>query len=451
MKTSSQRLRSLILLSALTLTMPSLVSAQSGARPVQKTVTNNALTEDLTLGTRKLTITTESTVEMEEGATVEGADIWRESLGAQAQSSVLDDISALSVTPFGLSLLEAMDAPALKTLAGLANVTNDAQLKVSDLDDDTTMAADSATRVPSQRAVKEALSLRASLDANTFTGVQSFPNGSAGAPSLNFGSATTGIYNAFAGGSNTIDLAINGFRYFYFAEASGGVGVFNLALSSRLTWPSVNSHLGIRTGAPATLQFGVAGGVGYTLAGDLATASSDARGGSLTLEGGRGTGTGAGGDVIIASQARGSASASSYNTAALQQAARWSTKTKDLTEGTATDVVLLAMPNIGVMAGGAVVHWTVSAVQSSAVQVISGTSVLNWATGALPSITTTYNTSVQNTGTLTCTASVRLVSSGSIALQLNATSSLTQTFLGAQCSVVAAHNLSSGSLTITPQ
>ncbi len=45
------------------------------------------------------------------------------------------------------------------------------------------------------------------LGANTFTGVQTLPNGTAGAPSLNFGDATTGLYR-FA--SNYIGVATNG-------------------------------------------------------------------------------------------------------------------------------------------------------------------------------------------------------------------------------------------------
>lgn len=41
-----------------------------------------------------------------------------------------------------------------KTDVGLSNVTNDVQVKVSDIDTDAALAADSDTRVPSQRAVK---------------------------------------------------------------------------------------------------------------------------------------------------------------------------------------------------------------------------------------------------------------------------------------------------------
>ncbi len=41
-----------------------------------------------------------------------------------------------------------------KTLVGLGNVTNDTQLKAADLDTDTTLAANSDTKIPSQKAVK---------------------------------------------------------------------------------------------------------------------------------------------------------------------------------------------------------------------------------------------------------------------------------------------------------
>lgn len=44
--------------------------------------------------------------------------------------------------------------PLHKGSVGLGNVSNDAQLKAAQLDDDSTMEANSATRVPSQRAVR---------------------------------------------------------------------------------------------------------------------------------------------------------------------------------------------------------------------------------------------------------------------------------------------------------
>lgn len=41
-----------------------------------------------------------------------------------------------------------------KSDVGLANVTNDTQVKASDVDDDDTLAANSSTKVPTQKAVK---------------------------------------------------------------------------------------------------------------------------------------------------------------------------------------------------------------------------------------------------------------------------------------------------------
>ncbi|HEU4913841.1 MAG TPA: hypothetical protein VFT16_00335 [Candidatus Saccharimonadales bacterium] len=41
-----------------------------------------------------------------------------------------------------------------KSDVGLTNVTNDAQVKASDVDDDQSLAANSSTKVPTQRAVK---------------------------------------------------------------------------------------------------------------------------------------------------------------------------------------------------------------------------------------------------------------------------------------------------------
>lgn len=439
-------------MSVLALAMPSPAHAQSGARPVVKTVSNNALTEDLSLGTRKLTITTESTVEMEEGATVEGADIWRESLGAQAQSAILDDIAALSATAYGLSLLEAMDAAGVKTLAGLSNVTNDAQLKVSDLDDDTTMAADSASKVPSQRAVKEALSLRASLDANTFTGAQSLPTSSASSPMITFGGVNTGFYSPSA---SYLGFAIQGSQYVTMQEVSAGVCAINIAGVSRLALGSTGTIFGARSGSGQTLMFGTGQSLAYTLAGDsAASGASDTRGGAVTIEGGRGNGLGAGGDVVLAAQAIGISGSATQNANALQQLARWSPKPVVLTEGSATGVIRISCSN-GVgnsLPCSAVVHWTVGAAQSTAHQSISGISIINFGWTAAPTITTTTTTAAVNTGTLTCTPTVVLITSGVVELRLNATSSLTQDYIRAQAAVLSAHNVSlGGAITITPQ
>lgn len=111
---------------------------------------------------------------------------------------------------------------------GLGNVTNDAQLKASDLDTDGTLAANSATKVPAQSAVKTYADTKAtdSLAAHlagteSITGTKTFsaavtgssgflgPNGSAGAPTYSFTSAaTTGIYQ-----SSGLKFAVSGTLY----------------------------------------------------------------------------------------------------------------------------------------------------------------------------------------------------------------------------------------------
>lgn len=52
------------------------------------------------------------------------------------------------------------DVTVTKSDVGLGNVTNDAQLKAADLDTDSTMAADSDSKIPSQKAVKTALATK---------------------------------------------------------------------------------------------------------------------------------------------------------------------------------------------------------------------------------------------------------------------------------------------------
>ena len=94
------------------------------------------------------------------------ADIWEDADTTDAVSSVN--------TYTGAVVLAKADV-------GLGNVTNDAQLKASDLDADGTLAANSATKVPSQSAVKTYADTKATdslvvhkAGAESITGVKSF-------------------------------------------------------------------------------------------------------------------------------------------------------------------------------------------------------------------------------------------------------------------------------------
>jgi len=66
----------------------------------------------------------------------------------------------IASTAYADAAAAAAAAAINKTAVGLGNVTNHAQLKVSDLDTDATMAANSDAKVPSQKAVKSALALK---------------------------------------------------------------------------------------------------------------------------------------------------------------------------------------------------------------------------------------------------------------------------------------------------
>lgn len=54
-----------------------------------------------------------------------------------------------------------------KSDVGLTNVTNDAQVKISDLDDDDTLQANSSSKVPTQKAIKTYVDQKTSGKAST--------------------------------------------------------------------------------------------------------------------------------------------------------------------------------------------------------------------------------------------------------------------------------------------
>jgi hypothetical protein len=181
----------------------------------------------------------------------------------------------------------------------------------------------------------------ATLGANTFTAVQRLPNGTAAAPALNFGDTTTGIYrNAsneigfstngtlrwnisssgglFHGGTNTwLPFPTDGNFYIggpmQIRQSNGGTNVIRIDASSSTStsqyigWTAASVvELALYYAAPATLQLGnntatpTATAIAQTIKGPNATGTTST-GGSLTLAGG--TGTSAGGAVIISTAA----------------------------------------------------------------------------------------------------------------------------------------------------
>jgi hypothetical protein len=165
----------------------------------------------------------------------------------------------------------------------------------------------------------------AGLTANTFTGVQTLPNGAVGAPALNFGDATSGLYR---NASNEVSISTAGVlrvqvgsgaaTTFWsagtlLAQAAGefGYNAFHIGRDIPLGWKndttvSANADLFLRRAAAASLQLGAntavnsATAIAQTIKGPNATGTT-ATGGSLTLAGG--TGTSAGGAVILAASA----------------------------------------------------------------------------------------------------------------------------------------------------
>jgi hypothetical protein len=123
------------------------------------------------------------------------------------------------------------------------------------------------------------------LGANTFTGVQTLPNGTAGAPSLNFGDATTGYYKIAANGialatSGAIRWSIEGnISYWLAGGAYTGAGIicridhaanndlamgrdrafgwmndtFGPAVKDVFLWREATQHLTLRNGTTAQI------------------------------------------------------------------------------------------------------------------------------------------------------------------------------------------------------
>lgn len=83
-----------------------------------------------------------------------------------------------------------------KAQVGLGNVTDDAQLKAADLDTDSTMAANSDAKIPSQKAAKTALDLKAPLASPALTGTPTAPTATPGTNNTQI--ATTAYADAAA-------------------------------------------------------------------------------------------------------------------------------------------------------------------------------------------------------------------------------------------------------------
>ena len=79
---------------------------------------------------------------------------------------------------------------------------------------------------------------QATLAANTFTGVQTLPNGAVGAPAINFGDATSGIYRS---ASNELSVALAGTQRFQFKSDTFYSDVFKPMSGSTNYFDGTNS------------------------------------------------------------------------------------------------------------------------------------------------------------------------------------------------------------------
>lgn len=320
------------------------------------------------------------------------------------------------------------------------------------------------------------------LGANTFTGVQTLPAGTASAPSLTFGDSNAGIYRS---GSGEIAISTGGsIRYnissagglfhtptsswlpfptdgsFYFGgplrvrQSGGGTNIIRIDAS---TSTSTSQYIGWEVGgvlsasfyydAAGRIQLGVdaASPVAQTLkAHDGTGTNADAA--PLTLSGGNSTGTGDDGDVILSSTMTGSSgsTANSQQTRA-QVVARF----RNLTESTATNLVSIALGSSRVTGGTATI--TVWANDGTDFQTLTSEvrfGAVNKAGVVTATVSQTDGTTAASAGTLTVTYDAT-TTGNNVILRANATSSLTQTILRSRIVITALNG--DDTQVVTPQ
>ena len=167
-------------------------------------------------------------------------------------------------------------------------------------------------------------------------------------------------------------------------------------------------------------------------------------GASQTIAGGKGTGTGAGGDVKKQTSVKGS-SGTTLQTLGDRQSIVG--KYTDLTESSATAFVRVNVPS-NTVAGGTIIY-TIQADDATNYQSLTGRII--WDAVNKGGTTTIVITDTQNgtgacsSGTLTNTTTAVDSGSGNVDFKLNAVSSLTQTTLRVNCQVFK--NYGTGSIT----
>jgi hypothetical protein len=172
---------------------------------------------------------------------------------------------------------------------------------------------------------------------------------------------------------------------------------------------------------------------------------TDAVGYQINIRGGSGTGTGAGGPVILETALSGSTgtATNSMSTRTYQNA-----KPVTLTESAATTIATIAVGSSKYV--GAKLFVTVNADNATDFQAQSSTLVVNAVNKAgtvTPTITQVDGTTAASTGTLTATYTVT-TSGNNVIIQCNALSSLTQTTLDAKWSIETLNSDDTAAVTV---
>ena len=319
---------------------------------------------------------------------------------------------------------------------------------------------------------------------NTFTGVQLLPDGTDAAPAAAFANDTnTGIRSS---GADLFSVVTGGVHRIQFGVVSG-VGTSTLYTSSgsavytasgggaQLGSSTVNASLtpfwtvtaasGRFASSNRAYEFALGGDC--IISGDAAAVfqlgtdsttpitqrvcgpdgtGTNIAGGSIGLQSGTSTGTGAGGDVFVET----SMSSSSGSTAnSVQERSRIIGRVKDLTEGTATNLASIALASGKVTGGTATITvWASDGTDYQALTSEIRFSAVNKAGTITATVSQTDGTTAASAGTLTVTYDATQ-SGSAILLRANATSSLTQTVLRSRMVFTAING--DDTQTITPQ
>lgn len=268
----------------------------------------------------------------------------------------------------------------------------------------------------------------------------------------NASSTSSGFITCIRDGTTRFFMDSGGVSYFGGSTAGAATCVIdpnniNVSLRNNAFLDWMGDTRIVRDGAAAALQMGAdaASPVAQTFkAHDGSGTNID--GASLTLSGGRSTGTGDDGDVILRTTMTGT-SGSSLNTPQTRQHIQ--ARFVNLTESTATNLTSIALASGKVTGGTATLTvWASDGTDHQALTSEVRFSAVNKAGTVTATCTQTDGTTAASTGTLTVTYDAT-ASGNNLLLRANATSSLTQTILRARLVITALNG--DDVQTVTPQ